>query len=117
MNQKLERRTLSSRLTRSLDVLLCAASTSGLFALCVAVMSRRPENHVGFSPWLLTFPSAAVLVVDGARSCLSRRVRVSTVVIATVCVLTLASLLIADHWNVLVPYETWVKRGMPVAWH
>lgn len=107
---------MPSRLTRSLDVLLAVASTTGFVGLCVAVVRRSPENHVGFSPWLLIAAPAAALLVDLVRLAQTRRVRTSTAIIAAACVLTLGSLLVADRWNVLVPYETWVKRGMPAAW-
>lgn len=101
---------------RLLDVLFVTASGSGVAGLCVEVVRRRPDNHVGFSPWVLLIIPSAVLAIEVCRSAIARRIGWTSANVAASWVLTLAALVAADHWNVLVSYESWIKRGMPAPW-
>jgi hypothetical protein len=92
-------------------------SALGADALIWLVIAHRvlryPVNHWGFDVrWL-----AVVFVVQVTAAVVVRRGAPRTLVASVIAagVLAAAGSWALVEWNVLVPYELWLKRGMPAS--
>ncbi len=89
---------------------LGVAATLGLLA--TEVWRRSPVNHVGYPPRTLCavgivgMMAAFVALYLRAQRCLA-------LVCIAVSLILVVAVLAVDHWNVLVQYDEWLKRGMP----
>ena len=97
--------------------LLSFAATSvlvviGLFWLVVAYRALAgASNHIGINVTLMRYVAVAGMALFGVVWLLARRGR--DLIACVLCALSLAGSYALDHYNVLVPYEVWLKRGMP----
>jgi len=70
------------------------------------------ENHIGFDPNLALIPLFAVLVA--ALRLLTRNVRDRlAAAMLVLAVISIVSVLLLRQFNVLLPYELWLRLGMP----
>ncbi len=72
---------------------------------------RYPENHVG---WNILF-SLGLFVVLAAVSFAGYYFSRSALAAAlgVFAVISVAAVFVIYHFNILIPYEVWLKRGMP----
>jgi hypothetical protein len=91
--------------------LVLAVCESLLAVLLIAEAIRRaPVNHVGYEVcWLYAIPLLHLLLF-GSEKFRKRASNPSKLIPSAVLVVTLWSL---DHFNILVQYDRWIRRGMP----
>ena len=93
------------------QTLLALAAT--IWVAIVFRIFRYPENHLGYSV-LYLLPLFAATVAAGAwrRATLGRFDRLASL-LCIVGVGSAAAVCVLYQGNILVPYEVWLKRGMP----
>lgn len=83
-----------------------------LFWIFVAFrILRYPENHIGFNILAAIVPFLMLVAAAGAAFYFDRSN--IKLVIAVFAVLSIVLIAAMYHFNILVPYEVWLKRGMP----
>ena len=93
------------------------AATFVLTILCLfwlVVMYRvllGASNHVGFELAGMRYVALMGMVLFASAWALARA-RWSLIG-GALCALSLAGSYALDHYNILLPYEVWLKRGMP----
>lgn len=81
------------------------------WGLVVLRIVSHPENHIGVSVlWVL--PLALVAMLAGGLWLSTQRRRAGVALLA-LGLLTVAGAVLLDRLNILVEYESWLKRGMP----
>lgn len=97
---------------RWLVTLIVALNVAFLFVLTWRLVAV-PENHWGFDHrWSLAIWGAEWLAVLFGKS-LTARERAALLLTSGCCILVVA---ISIYANGLLPYELWIKRGMPGKW-
>lgn len=82
----------------------------GLIATVLGRILETPVNHVGVSPYLgllLALPCAALGFRNAGKEGVIARA------LLALSLLVIILLFVLDQSNILVEYETWLKRGMP----
>jgi hypothetical protein len=98
---------------RILAYLATAFNVASLLALSWRV-ATTPENHWGLDHRLLLPVFAAELLMCALpRIPLSRLLRLAVALSSAVA---LGAVVAFTQLNALVPYEVWVRRGMPAKW-
>ncbi len=69
------------------------------------------SNHIGFDLWWMRAVAVTGMVLFGVLWMLARRNW--ALIAGALCGLSLAGSYALDRHNILVPYEVWLKRGMP----
>lgn len=93
----------------------CLALDVSILAVLFWRVVLIPENHWGFDntcfPWMLV---PQLLCLAGLRWIGNERSRCNSVA-ALLCALTLLASWLCVELNLLLPYELWIRRGMPDA--
>jgi hypothetical protein len=89
------------------------AATAVFWLFVVGRRLAGASNHVGWDVGSLRILFAFGVLLGGAAARASRRRLALGCLLASLASLGAAQAV--DTWNLLVPYETWVRRGMPEA--
>lgn len=89
-------------------------ASDGLILLLLAVrIATSNVNHWGLETSLLSIPMVLSIAWAVIESAVTRKISSINAFLLVVALLSLASLWLADRLNILVPYEAWLRRGMP----
>lgn len=91
--------------------LLAIAVTLLAFSFLFYYIWVSDSNHTGLSPYALVVFLLALLVLGAVNF---RNYRQWSWVLWGLCIMGMAILIFIDVANIMLPYDVWGKRGMPV---
>jgi hypothetical protein len=105
-------------MNKTLVVRFLFVSVSGFFAIVLLFwlfvafkILSGSSNHTGVNiGWLQVVPIAGSVF---ATALFAYTRRIIHLLAALLFVLSIAGIHALDHYNILLPYEVWLKRGMP----
>ena len=99
-------------------ILVASLSLLGLVTIAAVLwyLNQNRSGHTGFQPYLLLVAFIPLAVVGATDLVLSTRYKLSRwsgVLAIVVGVSGITLLVYLDMSNTLLPYEEWIRRGMP----
>ncbi len=92
----------------------------GLLVLCTlcwgliaARIIKYPENHIAFNVLWLNVLFGGILTFGLLSWGISKRFDWLNVTVIAIALASIIGVLCLYYWNILVPYEEWIRRGMP----
>jgi hypothetical protein len=105
---------------KSFAVLWCVLDITAL-TLGVLVLAgllwyvSNTGNHTGFD-YKYKIPAGyiAIAIYVGLRIVLAKRITVLQILILLVCVAGIVTVWVLNHYNIMLYYEDWCRKGMPL---
>lgn len=100
-------------LWRALDLIALSSGVLVLAGLIWYVNDNR-SNHTGFDyKYRIPAGYVAIAIYVGLRVMLAKRITVLQAVVLLVCAAGIVTVWLLNHYNIMLYYEDWCRKGMP----
>ena len=100
-------------------LLLCTFFTLVVFDSYIFLISN--SNHTGFDTYILIYFNIIILLIDLLLLIFFQKKMDKPGIFIAICIIIISfssilNVIIFDKYNVMVQYDRWAKRGMPLRW-